>query len=92
MNDNDGQLRDEYQRQQRQQQQEDNSLLSSERKARGELRNSHLEAGREQARSDQARAKERNTGEPHSVEDTGDGDTDGDYETKRSAQKGSRSG
>jgi len=83
MNNNDEQLRDEQQRQQLQQQQEDHDQLRSERQARGELRDTHLEAGREQARSDHARAGERNPDETSPVQDTGTNS----YEDERSARK-----
>jgi hypothetical protein len=86
MNDNDEQLRDEQQRQQLQQlqqQQEDHGQLRSERKARGELRNTHLEAGREQARSDHARAGERKPAETSPTQDT----SADDYEAQRNTRK-----
>lgn len=82
MNDNDEQLRHEQHRQQLQQQQEDHGQLRSERQARGELRDTHLEAGRAQARSDQARAGERKPPEAP----LGDINAD-DYEAERNTRK-----
>jgi len=71
-------LRDEQQIQR-----DDQDLLQSERKARGEVRNAHLEAGREQARSDNSRARESTPSEPPPIEDA----SDDEYEAKRKAQK-----
>jgi hypothetical protein len=45
----------------------DEDLLYKERKARGELRNTHLDAGREQAQKDNIEAKKRNAAEPQST-------------------------
>ncbi len=68
--------------QQLQQQQEDHGQLRSEREARGEVRDTHLEAGREQARRDNARAGEHNPAEAP-VEDTGADD----HEAQRNTGK-----
>lgn len=74
---------EEAQANQQQQQREDHDQLQSERKARGEVLNAHLEAGREQARSDNARAREGSPSVPARLEDT----SDDDYEAKRKARK-----
>jgi hypothetical protein len=90
MNDNDEHLRDEQQRQQLQQLQqlqENHGQLRSERKARGELRNTHLEAGREQARSDHARTGERNPAETSPVEDTSADDYEAEHNTRKEADR-----
>jgi hypothetical protein len=87
MNDNDEHLRDEQQRQQQQQQQEDHDQLRSERKARGELRNTHLEAGREQARSYHAQAGELNPAETSPMEDTSADDYEAEHNTRKEADQ-----
>jgi hypothetical protein len=86
MNDNDEQLRDEQQLQQHQQQQEDHGQLRSERQARGELRDTHLEAGRAQARSDHARAGERNQAEAP-VEDISADAYEAEHNTRKEADR-----
>jgi hypothetical protein len=58
-------MNDEQQHEEQQEvQQEAQGLLRSERKARGELRNTNLQAGRKQARRDNALARKRNATEP----------------------------
>src|SRR6478672_279041 len=74
---------EEAQGNQQQQQREDHDQLRSERKARGEVLNAHLEAGREQARSDNARAREGSPSGPAHLEDT----SDDAYEAERKARK-----
>jgi hypothetical protein len=53
---------------------EEAQLLHTERKARGELRNTHLEAGREQAQRDNIEAKKRNAAEPQSTRQNSNAD------------------
>jgi hypothetical protein len=79
----------ETQDNQQQQQREYHDLLRSERKARGELLNAHLEAGREQARSDNARARERTLSVPPSLEDTSDDDYEAERKTRKEAVRAS---
>lgn len=57
------------QAQDQEQQEQDHAQLRTERRARGEVRNAHLEAGREQARRDNALARERNATGPAHMED-----------------------
>jgi len=62
---------------QQEQQEQDHAQLRHERKARGEVRDAHLEAGREQARQDNALARERNAAGPAPMEDGTDIDQEG---------------
>lgn len=71
----------DYQERQQQQQREDHEQLRNERKARGELRNVHLELGREQARSDSARSLEAALPVPPAGENA----SDEEYEAERKA-------
>jgi hypothetical protein len=52
----------------------DDDLLRTDRKTRSELRNTHLEAGREQAQRDNARAKKRNAAGPQSTRQNSNAD------------------
>lgn len=73
----------ETQDKQQQQRRDDQDLLQRERKARGEVRDSHLDAGRERARSDNALARESTPAEPPTGEDT----SEDDYEAQRKERK-----
>jgi hypothetical protein len=66
-------------------QKEEQKHLVSERQARGELRQAHLEAGREQARTDNARA--RGSGAATPEQDTEEQASDAEYEAKLGANK-----
>lgn len=57
---------------QQEQQEQDHAQLRRERSERGEVRNAHLEAGREQARRDNALSRERNATGPAPMEDEDD--------------------
>lgn len=59
---------------QHEQQKEAQALLRSDRKARGDVRDAHLEAGCEQARQDNTRARSRNATETRPTEDKSDPD------------------
>lgn len=78
---------EESQDNQQEQQRIDHDQLRSDRKARGELRNAHLEAGREQARSDNARARERVLIVPPSPEEISDSEYEAEYEAGYKARK-----
>jgi hypothetical protein len=66
-------------------QKEEQERLVSERQARGELRQAHLEAGREQARTDNALARGSDAATPE--EDTEDRASDDEYEANSRANK-----
>jgi hypothetical protein len=75
------QAQEKEQREQQEQQQENHEQLRSERDVRGEVRDSHLEAGRAQARRDNASAGESNTADSQPAVDTVAEDSETGQET-----------
>jgi|GEM_PF-4954067 len=58
------QAQDEQQPDNQSQQEHDHGLLRQERKARGDLRDDHLQAARDQAKAENTLAQERNEANP----------------------------
>jgi hypothetical protein len=69
--------------------QEEHDQLRSERKARGAVRNAHLEAGREQAQRDNTLARKRNASVPPPIEDKSDIGQEAEPEVRKGAQANS---
>jgi hypothetical protein len=66
---------------------EDQELLRRERQVRGDMRNAHLEAGRERARSDSALVKASDASAPVPEEATPDQMSDDEHEATLRARK-----
>ena len=62
---------------------EDHDLLREERKARGETRDAYLEAGRDQARKDNAQVRERAEAASQPIS----GGVDAEYEAEQQARR-----
>ena|ERR1044072_7716536 len=62
---------------------EDQDMLRSERKTRGDIRDAYLDAGREQARKNNAQAG----GQVEAGPESSSSDSDADYEAEQQARK-----